>query len=79
MRWAWEADAACLGAEVDLWFPDSHRTDHAVAAKRVCAVCPVREDCLEAHLHEKHGVYGGMSENDRRRERRRRRNIGEAA
>jgi WhiB family redox-sensing transcriptional regulator len=76
---SWQEQAACRGAATDLWFPDSGNTDHAAEAKRVCAGCPVRQDCLDANLGEKHGIYGGFSENDRRRERRRRRNMGKAA
>jgi len=38
-------------------------------ARRICAHCPVREDCLEYALGERidHGVWGGASERERRR------------
>jgi WhiB family redox-sensing transcriptional regulator len=38
-----------------------------VLARRVCAECPVRLECLEHALTrpELHGVWGGMSERER--------------
>ena len=38
-------------------------------AKRVCMACEVREACLEYALErdERSGVWGGMSERERRR------------
>lgn len=38
-------------------------------AKRICATCPVVEDCLEYALrnHIDHGVWGATSERQRRR------------
>lgn len=52
---------------VDAWYPD--RGEPAFFAKRVCAVCPVREDCLAYALaeHEDAGVWGGTGESIRRR------------
>ena len=44
-------------------------------AQRICAECPVAEQCLEYALAERvdHGVWGGKSERERRRILRRRR------
>lgn len=38
-------------------------------AKRVCAECPVKSECLEYALTHRidHGVWGGCSERERRR------------
>jgi WhiB family redox-sensing transcriptional regulator len=38
-------------------------------AKRVCAECPVKAECLEYALTHRieHGVWGGCSERERRR------------
>jgi WhiB family redox-sensing transcriptional regulator len=69
---AWQAEAACIGAPPGLFF--SERGDNAkiAAAKKLCAQCPVREECLEFGLMEKHGVWGGLSERQRREVRRER-------
>ena len=41
---------------------------HPYLAKRLCANCPVRADCLEAALarHETYGIWGGLNELERR-------------
>lgn len=38
-------------------------------AKRICATCPVKGECLEYALQNRidHGVWGGTSERQRRR------------
>ena len=48
--------------------------DSTREAKEVCRGCIVREDCLEYALlnGEKFGIWGGMSERERRRIRRQR-------
>jgi WhiB family transcriptional regulator, redox-sensing transcriptional regulator len=71
---AWAEMAACRGSEGSVFFaPDSsERKDERVArelvAKRICAGCCVREECLESALarHESHGVWGGLNELERR-------------
>lgn len=60
----WRQQAACLGRDDLVWFPEppnngkpggaytsdsTYRTDVA-RAKAVCATCPVRADCLTAAL-----------------------------
>ncbi len=69
----WRADAACSGADASLFFPCGEDEALAQAAKAVCAVCPVREECLQYALatNQSEGVWGGMSAGDRRRLRRR--------
>lgn len=44
-------------------------------ARRICATCPVKDECLEYALTERidHGVWGGASERERRRILKRRR------
>lgn len=68
----WAAQAACRGADQTVFFPV--RGELVGPARRVCAGCPVRESCLEYALanNEKFGVWGGKSERERRRIRRRR-------
>ena len=64
--------ANCLGVDPDLFFPE--RGASTREAKEVCRGCVVREDCLEYALtnSEKFGIWGGMSERERRRIRRQR-------
>lgn len=66
----WMQDSHCLGLDPDLFFPE--RGASTKEAKAVCRGCPVREDCLEYALAntEKFGIWGGMSERERRRIRR---------
>jgi WhiB family redox-sensing transcriptional regulator len=63
----WRQLAACRGVEPDVFYPTSE--DEADAAKAVCAVCPVRQPCLEYALasRERDGVWGGATEKERRR------------
>ena len=68
----WQDFANCLGVDPDLFFPE--RGASTREAKEVCRGCVVREDCLEYALRnsEKFGIWGGMSERERRRIRRQR-------
>jgi WhiB family transcriptional regulator, redox-sensing transcriptional regulator len=67
---AWQERANCLGVDPDLFFPE--RGASTREAKEVCRGCVVRVDCLEYALAnaEKFGIWGGMSERERRRIRR---------
>ncbi len=69
---SWQDFANCLGVDPDLFFPE--RGASTREAKEVCRGCTVREDCLEYALQngERFGVWGGMSERERRRIRRQR-------
>ena len=68
----WRPDAACRSTDPDLFFPE--RGASTKEAKAVCRGCVVREDCLEYALAngEKFGIWGGLSERERRRIRRQR-------
>jgi len=68
----WQEEANCLGVDPDLFFPE--RGASTREAKAVCAGCEVRVDCLEYALAngEKFGIWGGLSERERRRLRRQR-------
>jgi WhiB family transcriptional regulator, redox-sensing transcriptional regulator len=63
---SWRDYANCLGVDPDLFFPE--RGDTSADAKAVCRGCVVREECLEDALGngERFGVWGGMSERERR-------------
>jgi len=76
----WQDDANCLGVDPDLFFPE--RGASTREAKEVCRGCVVRMDCLEFALAsgEKFGIWGGLSERERRRLRRQRsRRVGASA
>lgn len=64
----WRAEASCHGADPDLWYPRRFDAATEQAAKAICATCPVRHQCLiEALEHnEGFGIWGGLSETDRR-------------
>ena len=59
--------AACLTAEPETFFPDKGGT--VIPAKTVCATCPVVDECLDYALTHRIqiGVWGGLSEQERRR------------
>lgn len=62
----WETRAACRGLDTTLFFVDPGNP--VDAACHVCATCPVQTECLAHALHnERHGIWGGTSEKQRRR------------
>ena len=69
---SWQDFANCLGVDPDLFFLE--RGASTREAKEVCRRCVVRGECLEYALRngEKFGIWGGMSERERRRIRRQR-------
>lgn len=66
----WQDFGACRGVDPSLFFPE--KGESASEAKEVCKGCIVREYCLEYAMvnGEKHGIWGGLSERERRRLRR---------
>ena len=70
----WSEGAACRGNEATLFYPaDSserreERAERELMAKRICAGCDVREECLRAAVarHETYGIWGGLNEFERR-------------
>ncbi len=72
-RPAWQTRGSCRsGGQTDAFFPS--RGESHEAARRVCAGCEVRSECLDYALEQgiHHGVWGGTSEAERGRLRRRR-------
>lgn len=65
---SWQDDALCaqIGGD-ETWFPDKGGSPRA--AKRMCARCDVRPECLETALanREEYGVYGGTTAAERKR------------
>ena len=73
----WRGRAACLRLDTDLFFPpdENQWEDQQVEdAKAVCRTCPVQTVCLEFALatRQKQGIWGGLTEDERRSLRRRR-------
>ena len=68
----WRSVAECQFADPDLFFPiasSAKALQQVAEAKEVCARCRVRRECLVFALltHQRHGVWGGMSEEERYR------------
>jgi WhiB family redox-sensing transcriptional regulator len=61
VRADWMTDAACKGMGPDLFFPQ--QGNRGIEAKKVCAKCPVAEQCEQHALEnrERHGIWGGYS------------------
>jgi WhiB family redox-sensing transcriptional regulator len=68
----WRQDAACRDLDTAIFFPDAEQD--SAPAQAICATCPVRAACLEFALltRQDDGVWGGLTETERRRVRRRR-------
>jgi len=84
--WAWQDTAACRGKDIVLFFgPDGERQpereNRERKAKAVCASCPVQAECLNYAVSrpEKYGTWGGLNEDERASERRRRMRRANAA
>lgn len=63
----WMARAACLNADTEVFFPDTG--DSADEAKRICARCPVVQQCLDWALSlpaETVGIWGATTVSERR-------------
>lgn len=82
---SWQHRAECKTEDPELFFPIGEKTRVALLqieeAKSVCRRCDVREVCLSEALESglDHGVWGGMSEGERRKIKRRMQRIGRVA
>ncbi|HLI15783.1 MAG TPA: WhiB family transcriptional regulator [Acidimicrobiales bacterium] len=67
MKATWRQRAACRGISPDVFYPSCD--EEAAEAKAICALCPVRQPCLEYAISERErdGVWGGLTERERRR------------
>lgn len=75
--WRWQERALCRGEELSLFFGVEHergpeKEAREEFAKSICNACPVRAECLEEALRDapQHGVWGGMTADERTVERR---------
>jgi len=65
--------AECRDYDPELWFPTNEKA-HAWDAKAICGVCPIKDPCAtEAIRIGAHGIWGGLTTEERDRQRRRER------
>ena len=68
---SWQADSLCAQTDPEAFFPEKGGSTRE--AKKICASCEVRTNCLEYALEndERFGIWGGLSERERRKLRKR--------
>jgi len=68
---AWQTDALCAQTDPEAFFPEKGGSTRD--AKKICTSCDVRSECLEYALQndERFGIWGGLSERERRKLKRR--------
>ncbi|WP_243469926.1 WhiB family transcriptional regulator [Klenkia marina] len=66
----WQERALCAETDPEAFFPEKGGSTRE--AKKICTGCDVRVECLEYALgnDERFGIWGGLSERERRRLRR---------
>jgi WhiB family redox-sensing transcriptional regulator len=64
---AWQEQALCAQTDPEAFFPEKGGSTRE--AKRICVGCEVKGECLEYALEqdERFGIWGGLSERERRR------------
>lgn len=62
----WRTAGICTQTDAETWYPE--KGQRADTAKRLCAHCPVIDDCLQWALDtdERYGVWGGLNPRERR-------------
>ncbi|KQS73407.1 transcription factor WhiB [Modestobacter sp. Leaf380] len=67
----WQERALCAETDPEAFFPEKGGSTRE--AKKICTGCEVKLECLEYALgkDERFGIWGGLSERERRRLRRR--------
>jgi len=68
---AWQSDSLCAQTDPEAFFPEKGGSTRD--AKKICSSCEVRARCLEYALEndERFGIWGGLSERERRKLRKR--------
>jgi WhiB family transcriptional regulator, redox-sensing transcriptional regulator len=68
---SWQERALCAETDPEAFFPEKGGSTRE--AKKICTGCEVKAQCLEYALanDERFGIWGGLSERERRRLRRR--------
>ncbi|MEF2977776.1 WhiB family transcriptional regulator [Subtercola sp. YIM 133946] len=64
---AWQSDSLCAQTDPEAFFPEKGGSTRD--AKRICQTCEVKAQCLEYALQndERFGIWGGLSERERRK------------
>ena len=67
----WQERALCAQTDPESFFPEKGGSTRE--AKKICVGCEVKDECLEYALEhdERFGIWGGLSERERRKLRRR--------
>jgi WhiB family redox-sensing transcriptional regulator len=62
---SWREDARCAQVDPELFFPEKGQPTSD--AKKICATCAVREQCLQWAMaaNQRHGVWGGLTARER--------------
>ena len=62
----WQLDGLCNQVDPEIFFPEKGGSTRE--AKLICGLCDVSKACLRYALEteEQHGIWGGLSERDRR-------------
>lgn len=68
---SWQSEALCAQTDPEAFFPEKGGSTRD--AKRICTTCDVRGECLDYALSndERFGIWGGLSERERRKIKRR--------
>lgn len=63
----WRNSAICSQTDPEIFFPN--KGGSTKPAKQVCGLCEVSDQCLAYALthSERYGIWGGLSERERRR------------
>lgn len=80
---SWQAKAQCRGEDITVFFGPSEgedretqrqKKDREAEAKWICRGCSARSECLDyaVETNQKFGTWGGLNEDERNSERRRR-------
>lgn len=57
----------CTDVSPEIFFAHSGRSNEVKMAKVICSMCPIMVECGERAIasNERHGTWGGMSEQER--------------
>jgi WhiB family redox-sensing transcriptional regulator len=72
---SWQSQGECNGVDQSIMFPEQGQSN--APARKLCAGCVVRRQCLEHAIdhHEEYGIWGGTTPRERQAIRRNRRGV----